>query len=175
MGAECLDLAHLAGHVTETLFAFWSLSSPCVVLTIVEHLASCRSVSKLLGDGGKPGVLQYMGLQRVRHKVTEQQAVEQLGSWISALASGVSPTLWCSESQHLLSNPSCPRHLPMWHVLLWPRLSRAETTAPALLTSLLRILAASRFWSSLSLGFLFFGGVLMGRLAQRACVLHCVD
>ena len=92
---------------------------------------------------GKPGVLQYVGLQRVRHTVTEQQAVEQLGSWISALASGVSPTLWCSESQHLLSNPSCPHHLPMWHVLLWPHLSRAETTAPALLTSLPRILAAS--------------------------------
>ena len=39
MGAECLDLAHLAGHVTETLCAFWSLSGPSVVLTIV---ASCQ-------------------------------------------------------------------------------------------------------------------------------------
>lgn len=49
MGVKCLDLAHMACHVIETLFAFWSLAP--VVLTIVEHLASCRPVSKQLGDG----------------------------------------------------------------------------------------------------------------------------
>lgn len=73
MGVECLDLGHLAGHVTETLFAFWSLSGPCVVLTM---LSSWHLVGQSANSWEMEREAWSAAVRRVAESdtVTEQQA-----------------------------------------------------------------------------------------------------